>query len=203
MEIVSITVCVNYSDYFEKVIDRNSSLVNHMYVVTTKTDVDTAALCDKRENVTVLFYDDLNKNGSQFNKSGMVRFAQTHVYQKHPDAWVLIIDADILLPEDFRKTFESTNKDENALYGMQRVDFNTQSDLEKNINARPYRLCFVGYFQLYKNKTFFYENYSKNCSICDDRFAKIFKTKVKLPGNVFHLGTPMINWSGRKSNRWN
>lgn len=201
MEIVSITVCVDYSDYFCRVIERNASVLDHMYVVTRKTDTATQELCQRFQNITMVFYEDLNLKAAFFNKSGMIRFAQMQAYKMYPDAWYLILDADIMLPCDFREIVQTNCDDQNALYGMSRYDYKCQVDLEEQKNGKHYPHNFVGYFQLYREKKM-YDSFSLDCSRCDDLFKCGFKTKVNLPGSVSHLGEKNVNWRGRKSKLW-
>jgi hypothetical protein len=206
MEIICITVSVNYSDILKHSLNANAAFFKKWFIVTTAEDTATHALIAKvnLSNVEILLFDQLYLDGASFNKGGAVRFAQNHVYKHFPSSNILILDSDILLPEKFRESLPITLK-EDTLYGvLERLDYWTESDFLERRNPHTYKLGnkLVGFFQLYKdsgtNKLY---KPSINCSICDDEFKDSFLRKKHLYISVSHFGKEEENWNGRKANR--
>lgn len=208
MKIVAITVCVNYADYLAVTLKNNSALVDVVYVITTPEDMDTKEVCKEYSNVTMIEYADLNLNGAVFNKSGMVHTVQQEAHDKHPESWVVLLDADVVLPSNFREIAEAECTDKESLYGMARVDYACQADLDNKRNGRKFtwglqEKVFAGYFQMYFDKSKLYEDWSKDCSSCDIGFANQFGTKaILLSGEVSHTGPTQRNWQGRVTPQW-
>jgi len=202
-EIICITVCVNYSDILKHVIDQNLKFFKKWYIVSSTDDTETHDLVKKMNssNLCLLIYNDFYKNNSKFNKGGAVKFAQTYVSNHHSEEEVniLILDSDIFLPDDFISTIPEKLEDD-TLYGTEeRLDYWTLSDYNKNENPHVHRWGSrqVGFFQLYKQCSYTYED-SYNCSTCDMLFKNKFNTKINLKNlSVKHLGKEGVNWDGR------
>jgi len=205
--IVPMVVCVNYSDYLEETLRCNRLFFKDYYVLTKDTDKDTKNVCDFYDVNCIIFDENTyNAHSCSFNKSGMVHQLQKLCHEKYPDAWMLLLDGDICLPEDFVQLF--TNKvnqlDRNALYGMKRKDCNTYDDYI-NFNEQNYGGDHnAGYFQMYFRKDIYYDTFSDNCSNCDMVFQHRFSPRYLLCDNsyVVHLGQNTVNHSGRHSAQW-
>jgi len=199
MDIIAITVCVNYHDILSHMLT-NSKFFSKWYIVTSPEDKDTINLIKNSRlmNIEILLYPDFYKNAT-FNKGGAVRFVQEHIKKIHKLCNLLILDADIYLPDDFMTKLPSTLK-EDTLYGVSgRFDYWTLDDYKNKMNPHTYvhgSKC-VGFFQLYKQSPKYLYNNSQNCSKCDDNFIKLFKQRVNLKFVVSHLGKDKINWDGR------
>jgi hypothetical protein len=128
------------------------------------------------------------------------------VHRDFPDSWVLLLDADIALPQTFEDIVDPAKLDKSKLYSMHRVDFHTYDDYVCGANPVTYRgQTFMGYFQLYFNKSLYYPAHSYDCSYCDAVFLQYFgKNKAVLCDDVHvsHLGIEELNWSGRVTPRW-
>jgi len=202
MEIIALTICVNYSDILKHVLERNASLLNTWYIVTSPDDKETVKLIheSKLPNVRLLFFTKFYLNAT-FNKGGAVRFAQEFINGCYSDANILILDADILLPSDFKEALPAALED-NTLYGVStRIDYLTLDDFINKTNPRKYKSDrrFLGFFQLYKqNSKYLYKN-SKNCARCDDEFRELFIKRINISTTVDHLGEEVVNWNGRVS----
>lgn len=57
MDIIGITVCVNYGALLEIALEANSSILKHIYVITKEDDLETIEVCKKYDNVEVLYHD--------------------------------------------------------------------------------------------------------------------------------------------------
>ena len=99
MRIIGITVSTKYSDLLAVIVPLNLPKLEKWYIVTHKDDKATIELCQKYPKIEVLYYDFYSKPQWKFNKGGALRYAQQVVYAKHPNAWYLVFDSDIILPE--------------------------------------------------------------------------------------------------------
>jgi len=201
-DIIALTVCVNYNDILEQMLKQNSQFFNKWYIVTSETDNNTINLIQnsKIENITILYYNNFFTN-SIFNKGGAVRFGQEYLEKYHNNANIIILDADIYLPDNFKQKFPDNVRDY-VLYGVtNRIDYWTLYDFKNETNPHEYKHGhnFVGFFQLYKKCHYKYNN-SDNCSTCDDEFRDTFTKKINLDITVKHLGREEVNWNGRNNN---
>ena len=76
MDIIAITISVNYDDILIHMLKQNSQFLKTWYIVTSPTDKDTINIITNANipNIKMLFYNDFWKNAS-FNKGGAIRFA--------------------------------------------------------------------------------------------------------------------------------
>ena len=202
MEIIALTICVNYSDILKHVLERNASLLKKWYIVTSPDDKETVKLINesKMSNIELLFYTKFRTNAT-FNKGGAVLFAQEFIYASYSDANILILDADIMLPSNFKEVLPAVIED-NTLYGVStRIDYLTLDDFINKTNPRKYKSDrrFLGFFQLYKQDSKYLYKNSKNCGRCDDEFRELFKKRINISTTVDHLGEEVVNWNGRVS----
>lgn len=205
LKIVPITVCVKYSDYLLISLAINRDFFEEYVVVTVPEDVDTHAVCNKY-NCHILLSDSLQRNGAVFNKSALINFAQNYVHKKFPEAWVLLLDSDILIPDNFKEIVEEQLDDRTALYSMPRFDFlpdelNVMHIEQLKIfeQSQRYRTDFMGFFQLYFNKDQYYPNDSYSCRDCDSIFASSFQRlrMMSIFSYLRHIGQGNMNHFGR------
>jgi hypothetical protein len=198
IDIFAITISVNYSGILENILS-NSVFFNTWYIITTKEDVKTANIVENIPNIKLLFFDGFNANGAKFNKGGALKFAQDYIIETHGFKNILILDSDILLPQDFEKSLPD-NLEEDVLYGTtERVDFWSLDDFKNNTNPHVYpsNITFVGFFQLFKQNIKYFYKFSNHCGNCDDLFRDNFPTKTFLNLSVKHLGRHSTHWEGR------
>jgi hypothetical protein len=201
---IAITVSTNYIDLLPFVYERNNGCFKHWVFVTDKNDQETINFLVKKPNVTVLYWDFQNER-RHFDKGGAIRHAQYYVYDKFPDDWYLLIDADIVLPlEDQDKikkflTIQNENHFSESIFGMgNRYDFSKMSDLLAEINYKHYdnQNMVAGYFQLYKEKYFY--SPSLDASQCDWYFTDFFPKKIFTDFKCYHLGQSYTHWKGNR-----
>ncbi len=107
-KIECVIVCKNYGDYLELTLKENLRYFDNIIIVTSPKDYKVHELVSKyNEKVSYLIYNDWNKNGAIFNKGGAVQFGLDHL--KYND-WVVILDSDIVIKEDFRDKLIDINK---------------------------------------------------------------------------------------------
>jgi hypothetical protein len=136
MLIEAVTVCVNYSDFLAEAIPHNLPLLDLWTIVTTHEDRATQALCAKHGIhclMTDVFYRDVEK--PRINKSRGINYGLMHHGQA---GWMLHLDADIVLPPQFRRMLENADLDEACLYGMDRVDCPDSAAWDKYL-ANPHQ----------------------------------------------------------------
>ena len=189
---------VNYA-HFEKI-----------YIITQEDDTATINLCKTFDNVIILYFDFKN-NGKQFDKFGALNYAQNLAYTDYPESWYLIIDSDIILPNNLIDILSEEQLNAECLYGPIRNDYHTASELlNKPKNMAKDRnnlwiLCaeskpplIFGFFQLYKKKIFHLSNYN-NASAGDSEFGLLNFNLFCCLKNLYclHLGKFSKNWNGK------
>ena len=103
MKLEALTICVNYSDYLERIIPYNKNYFDKWIIITTYEDEDTLKICDKYDIWclrTKAFDDpgesrDISEN--KFNKGSAINKGLKHLDK---DGWVLHFDADIIIPKN-------------------------------------------------------------------------------------------------------
>lgn len=200
--LIGITISVHYEDYLSFCLT-NHQLLDHWYVVVDATDTATHDLLRDLPNVTMLHYD--FQNGKRaFDKAGGIHMAQQLVHARYPEAWVLLVDSDIVLPLDLREQLAKINLNTQFLYGAQRAFYYTPQQLEEDKPGRVKAGGCWGFFHLYYDKTKYCWEHSNDASRYDDGFKNLF-TNLRiqvLPIVVKHLGDERCNWKGRKAKRF-
>ncbi len=199
MKLIAITICVNYDDILAHMLQQNSKFLDKWFIITTPDDIKTINLIKNfgNENIQILIYNDFYKNNVKLNKGGGLLFAQQYIEKNYSSSNILVLDADVYLPNNFADKLPESLEDE-VLYGVQRTDYWTLKDFINETNPHHWKKAFFqGYFQLYKqNKKYMYTS-SFNCAVCDDVFRDKFKKKIMLDICVKHLGQNGPNWNGR------
>ncbi len=114
-----VTTCVGFDDILDVSLGQNSHLADTVTVVTSYDDKRTHSVC-KKHGAFCVQTDLFKKNGRNFNKgaainAGMDRFQYA--------GWRLSLDADILLPHNFRQIlFNHTYLNKQCIYGADRID---------------------------------------------------------------------------------
>jgi hypothetical protein len=172
------------------------------FVVTDSNDSETIELCTRFE-VDCRLSDKTRTNGASFNKSGLIHGVQQELHSKYPRHWILVMDADIILPKSFPDLVSRI--DPTFLYCMLRKDYKNSEDLAKDVyTIYDNSYTYPGYFQLYYRKNHFYPTFSKAGDICDFVFSHQFSRRAMLSDEVYvtHLGEPNRNVTGRFTERW-
>ena len=97
-----VVICVNYSDFLRITYQQNIRFFNrnNYYIITSKDDQETVDLCIEL-NIRYETYDDFYINSSKLNKSGAINKIQKRLHNDFPNDWILLLDADIILPNNF------------------------------------------------------------------------------------------------------
>jgi Glycosyl transferase family 2 len=118
MIIECVIVSKNYSDFLAHTIAENLTQVDRMVVVTHPDDKATQALCNKF-GVDCLETEVMHDDGDSFNKGRAINLGLSHL--RH-EGWLMHLDADILLPHNFKKMLKHARLDEKCIYGADRLN---------------------------------------------------------------------------------
>ena len=113
----AVTVCVNYADFLEHIIEHNKKVIDRWIIVTDLKDHKTKELCDLHglECVqTDVFY-----MNAKFNKYAGINEGLKLV---HKDSWCLFLDGDIVLHRSTRRVLNQLNLQKDCIYGMDRLN---------------------------------------------------------------------------------
>ena len=147
-KIEAVVVCAGYGDYLSKTLPFTKSAVDRVIVVTDEADIVTQRVCKEHE-VEFVISKRLHENGAAFTKGKGVNDALNSL--KHKD-WVLILDADIVLPKDFAVKIRTLTLNPGALYYAHRRGFRKGEDI------RPF-----GRFQLFNLRAKVLQGKEKIC----------------------------------------
>ena len=183
MKIEAVTVCVDYSHYLSKVIS-NKDKLDRWVIVTHESDKDTIQLCVDND-IEYVCSKKIFKN-AKFAKGRAINEGLEILHKKD---WILHIDADQLLPQNFKEILASECDSTEKLYGAYRYNKigekfpPTRLDLlkkngEGKISKYIKNLYIpIGYFQLWHSSKFKdYETKSRNTRLDDYNFILRWKT---------------------------
>jgi hypothetical protein len=228
-DLVCITVSTKYDDILNITIHQNQKYFHRWFIITHPDDKATINVVKTANysNVELVYFDfyscwrctdimvckdcklyaksenkDTYVRQVQFNKGGAIRYVQHMIRTSHPNKLVLILDSDIVLPDNFYDVISNLKVNTTTMYGVrERFDYVSYSDFieDKNAYVYPDADKSLGFFQLYRQS--YVKNYSQSdtCAECDTAFRIGFLKKISLPLTVKHLGKSSIHWNGRKS----
>ncbi len=200
-----IVVCVNYDDLLSITLNRNMRHLEECVVVTSPEDERTQRLVASIPSTRCFITDAFYRNGAKFNKGAAIEEAFDALGR---DGWILIWDADILLPDSL--PMPSLNPE--MMYGAPRRLLNDPKRWDKSLNWKSLQLSretgYPGYFQLFHGSTLagvrpWYAVHSIHAATGDAHFEGHWPAnrKTHLPFEVLHLGPRDVNWFGRASER--
>lgn len=198
MIIRGIAVCVDYADILERVIDSWMLGLDSLLIVTTPADTATHALIARYDRAaifsTTAFYD----NDAYFNKArALCEAIETMPWNN----WFCTLDADILLPDNWREIFESLNPEAGYLYGAKRRQFETQRMIDDGPEMPSYFHIWHTSDQNVQRRPLYQIDIWPDAGGYDSEFHMRWPAhrRIWLPLIVDHLGDePGVNWLGRK-----
>jgi hypothetical protein len=120
----AVTVCWNYSDFLEQAARINQPLFDDWVIVTHQEDKGTLAVCE-RYGLRVAYCPYFQRHGSSFNKALGINIGLAHTALnidrnsgKGEGTFICHIDADTVLPRDFRNQLNNIPLDTTAIYGI-------------------------------------------------------------------------------------
>jgi len=124
MHLTTIIPCLDYADLLRISLPSAVAASDRVVVVTSPRDRATRRLCDEY-GVTCLATDRWRRGGAVLNKAGALDDA---IEAADSTDWLLLLDADIVLPADARSRLESLHLDRMTLYGAYRRMCRTPSE---------------------------------------------------------------------------
>jgi hypothetical protein len=161
MNLEAIIVSVNYSDFLSVTLEKNHKHFGNIIIVTDTKDDKTEKVSNKYNNITLIKTDIFYQNGAKFNKGAAINVGL--INSKYKD-WVLLLDADIVLPENFREKLEL---DKECSYGARRYDVQTREQWNKIQNnnfdgTTLFRGIGYGFFFLFNYQSKIFQNLLKS-----------------------------------------
>ncbi len=227
MQLQTAISCVNYDDFLAVTLPHNLPFLGSVTVLTSPQDSATIRLA-KQLGVSLLISDAWHTGGT-LNKARALNQWVTHAAAYDPDAWLLTLDADVLLFDPVTACLASL--DRSCLYGVHRRLCDGPEELNEFFSGRkaledfPLDLvrmvkgklwgtvdavnpaALSGYFQLWHpaysvGAKSFWE--SGTAEAYDLTFGLSFPEASRkfLDQQVLHLGPKEVNWAGRQSSRW-
>lgn len=214
-------VCVDYSDFLDITLNKNARHFDKITIATIKRDTDTQKIC-KKHNVDYILTNRLYENGAKFNKGKAINDALMNSSRKD---WLIITDADMVMPDNLREILENKNLSEQCIYGTTRYmcpDYDNwlkylddKSIINKWVHQKHRKAIGVGFFQLVNGNCDFLKNsykwYNENYGHAG-RSDRIFwrQWPDKMRGKIrkascIHLGNDEMssNWYGRITKKFN
>ena len=140
-----IIASVNYADFLEITLPLNKKHFNKIVILTTPEDLETQKIC-KENSVECFVTEKFKYNGATFDRGSA--FNEAVSFYKFTD-FLLHLDGDIVLPDNFKELIIKSNLDPEMFYGSQRIFIPTYEewvayteerlDLKKMLEARRTR----------------------------------------------------------------
>lgn len=118
LKVEAVITCVNYGDFLEHTLPENMELLDRVVVVTSTSDKRTQALC-QRYGVDCYDTEIWHDEGASFSKGRGINLGISHL--RH-EGYILHMDADILLPHNFRSMLRRSKLDPKCIYGADRLN---------------------------------------------------------------------------------
>lgn len=210
MNIRGITVSVNYSDLLSVGLDRWDAGLDDILVVTSTSDYRTIKLCTE-EHVPCFQTDIFYANGAKFNKGAGLSEAILKTGWRTGADWLLVFDADIVPPENWRQIVESKSLTPGTLYGAWRYELPENTPLDQCNPAKGPKIhqsWVIGFFSLFQASDWhlppidqpLFETYWTHAGNFDTSFSWKWARPAEqrfLDLHMVHLGVQRQNWLGR------
>jgi hypothetical protein len=164
LPLIGLCISYNYFDIIKFMLPINYLHFEKIYIIIQKEDIQTIEFCKKYENIIILFYN------ITYDKIGALNYAQNIAYDNYPDHWYLIMDSNVILPNNFIDILCRENLNPECIYGAIRINVNNSSEL-LNKNNFLNRIDFssssvMECFQLYHSGNIFrYNNLKLICNL--------------------------------------
>jgi FkbM family methyltransferase len=171
----AVTISVHYTEELEHALP-NRNHFDRWIIVTAPDDLRTQNFCKKHGLECIISM--RLKEGGTFNKGKAINDGIAEL--RNAD-WILLIDSDIILPEDFRDVLHAQLLDRKALYSLQRVLCSNAAALQKYRTNPSIAIREVSLLALWSTHAAY------DPSICDD----LLRASVPFIGyfQLFHAST--------------
>jgi len=138
----AVTTCVNYSDFLAHTLPLNKPHFNKMVVVTAPEDKATKKVCDAYRQ-PYHATDAFRSRWDEFRKGAAINEG---LGKLDKSAWIVHLDADIILPPHFRESLERADLDTSMIYGCDRVEVQSWEDWQRFYSSREPAIAGNGVF---------------------------------------------------------
>ena len=208
--ICAVTVCIDFSGTLAQCL-RNRSLVDHWVVVTTPDDTATIELCELNgiDHLAVA----TRRTGFHAATNKALYLDEGIRAALELAEWVLILDADVILPFHWREVFDRSGPEPDKLYGsIGRKIVSTRGGAFHAADSGGLGNCDIseivpGFFQLFHASTW-PGSYARSVKgflprdpgVYDDvQFWSRFRGRERrLPLAVVHVGDTFSTWDGQR-----
>lgn len=128
MRIEVVTVCIGYDDFLATVAPYNIPHFDRWLIVTKPSDDKTREVC-RRFNLDCLLTDD---SGEKLKKGRLVERGLQHL---SASSWRMQLDADIVLPNHFKRSLEVASIQEDTIYGADRIMIRSYEEWQKLLES--------------------------------------------------------------------
>ncbi len=201
MKIEAVTVCVDYSDHLKCCLDNREKL-DRWLIITYSKDINTIKLCEDEglEYITTdVFYD----NGAHFAKGRAINVGLELI---QPTDWILQLDADQRLPDNFLEIADETKLDSTCIYGAARAHKGVKRVEINHLTGEVHRRPLIGFFQMWHSSCYMsYPESSTHAGDDDEEMSMRYSypDKWKYVDIVTDdvSGDCCNNWYGRRLHR--
>lgn len=131
LKIECVITCVNYADILAHTLAHNYSKFDKLIVVSSPEDKKTPKVCDYY-GVEYHLTDAFQSRWGHFCKGAAINEGLAKLSK---DAWILLLDADIILPSNFRQVLDRASLDTSMIYGCDRAEFRSFEDWQRFYQA--------------------------------------------------------------------
>jgi len=114
----AVITCWNYGDFLAETLPFAISQLDRVVVVTDHEDSLTRGICD-RWSVECIGTDAFSEKGDTFNKGSGINLGLAALRQQ---GWLIQLDADIVLPPQFRNMIDKSGLQRDCIYGAERFN---------------------------------------------------------------------------------
>jgi len=136
-KIAAVIVCVGYDDYLEQTLRYNAGRIDTIMIVTDKDDRRTPVVAN-RYGAHVTVSHRVHENGAPFAKGKAINDGIAVLKEMGFEDWILHLDADVILPPDFRGRIDQYVLNPGCLYFTRRwgpSDYRTLSAFLDELDA--------------------------------------------------------------------
>ena len=198
--VIAITVCYKHADVLRYTIS-NAEIFHKWFIITSIKDQETIDFINSinyKNKFELIFF----PFEESINRGKAINLALKEVYSRYPDRWILSIDADVYLPDEFKNSFkDGIILNRNKLYFTSRIIVDSfESYLENQDNLTVFKKCRprpIGFFQFFFKKNIYFTERFESWGHSDYMFPKHFGHKphakkgedtVQLSLAVIHIG---------------
>lgn len=194
MRIDTVTVSIDYSDYLQEIIS-NKEILDNWLIVTHKDDSKTIKIC--RDNSLDYIYSSKIYDNAQFAKSKAINEGLDYI---KPTDWIMHIDSDTKLPDNFDDIINKYVNDKTTIYGSRRYD--EQGNDTSKLMGLPHTGYSVGFFQLWhSSERARYIDVGYTNTEGDVEHDHSFNKRKILPLHIIDVqekrSNQKVNWYGR------